>query len=282
LEEEIMKPIIQRHRYGGPIKAVILDWAGTTVDYGCMGPVAAFLEVFKRHDVEVTVGEARAPMGMMKKDHLRLMCHMESISLKWKERFGRPPTEQDVDMMYSELEPMMVSSIAAYSDLIPGVLETIAELRSRGIKIGSTTGYSRPIMEILTKEAARSGYQPDAVVCPTDVPAGRPYPYMCYQNAIRLEVYPLEAVVKIGDTVVDIEEGLNAGMWTLGVTKTSSELGLPEKDVAKMDQETLKYKLAGVRKKFLGAGCYEVVEGIYDCVRIIDEINERLAKGEAP
>lgn len=226
--------------------------------------------------------EARAPMGMMKKDHLRFMCRMESISPKWRERYGGPPTEHDVDMMYSELEPMMVSSIATYSDLIPGVLGTVTELRSRGIKIGSTTGYSRPIMEILTKEAARRGYQPDAVVCPTDVPAGRPLPYMCYQNAIRLEVYPLEAIVKIGDTVVDIEEGLNAGMWTVGVTKTGSELGLPEREVAKMDQETLKFELATVRKKFLEAGCHEVVEGIYDCVRIIDEINERLAMGETP
>ena len=278
----MMKPFVQRHHHGGPVKAVILDWAGTTVDYGCMGPVAAFLEVFCRHGVEVTVEEARAPMGMMKKDHLRFMCHMESISLKWRERHGRPPTEQDVDVMYGELEPMMVSSIAAYSDLIPGVLGTVSELRSRGIKIGSTTGYSRPIMEILTKEAARRGYQPDVVVCPTDVPAGRPLPYMCYQNAIRLEVYPLEAIVKIGDTVVDIEEGLNAGMWTVGVTKTGSELGLPEREVAKMDQETLKYELATVRKKFLETGCHEVVEGIYDCVRIIDEINVRLARGEAP
>jgi phosphonoacetaldehyde hydrolase len=274
--------VMARNRYQGPVRAVIFDWAGTTIDYGCVGPVAAFVEVFHHSGVPVTVAEAREPMGMMKKDHLRVMCRMASVSARWNEKHGRPPTEADVERMYQELEPLIVSSISAYSDIIPGTLGTMAELRGRGIKIGSTTGYTGPIMEVLNDLAAKAGYKPDATICSSDVPSGRPSPFMCYLNAIRLEVFPLEAVVKIGDTVVDIKEGLNAGMWTIGVTQTGSEIGLSEKEVAALDRETLHTRLTEVKKKFSRAGAHYVIKGVWECLPIIDLINERLARGERP
>ena len=30
------------------LEAVIFDWAGTTVDYGCFAPVEAFIKAFER------------------------------------------------------------------------------------------------------------------------------------------------------------------------------------------------------------------------------------------
>jgi phosphonoacetaldehyde hydrolase len=221
-------------------------------------------------------------MGLMKKDHLRAMCQMDSVSTKWRETHGRPPEESDVEAMFKELEPLMASSIAAYSDPIPGAVKALEDLRRRGIKVGSTTGYTQPIMEVLTRSAEERGYHPDCIVCPSDVPTGRPSPFMCYLNAIRLEVYPLQAIVKVGDTIADIEEGVNSGLWTVGVTRTGSELGLSEKEVQQMDPEALKWKLAAVGKRFLDAGAHEVIEGIWEVGRIIDEFNRRLAAGERP
>ena len=272
----------RRKPYRGPIKAVIFDWAGTTIDYGCIGPVAAFMEVFRHRGVSVTVSEARAPMGLMKKDHLRVMCQTDSVSEKWKKKHGRAPEEADVEAMFAEVEPLMASSIAFYADPIPGALETLSELRKRGIRIGSSTGYTEPIMKVLKEVAEKKGFKPDATVCSSDVPAGRPHPFMCYKNAIDLQIFPLEAVAKVGDTLADIDEGLNAGMWSIGVTKTGSEIGLSQEEITAMDPDALNSRVEGVGKKFLEAGVHYVMEGIWDCVQIIDRINERLARGERP
>lgn len=277
-----MEVFIRTKPYTGPVRAAVLDWAGTAVDYGCQGPVAVFIETFKRQGVDVSSAEARAPMGLNKKDHVRAMCQMESVAERWRAVHGRRPDEGDVEAMYPDTEALMVSSIVHHSDPIPGLLEAAADFRRQGIKIGSTTGYTRPMVDVLVPEARKKGYEPDAVVCSSDVPAGRPYPWGCYLNAIRLQTYPLEAMVKIGDTVADIQEGLNAGMWTVGLTRTSNELGLTEAEVEALAPADLAARLARIRDKFLAAGAHYVVEGVWDCPDVVRQINERLARGEHP
>jgi phosphonoacetaldehyde hydrolase len=214
--------------YTGPVQAVILDWAGTAVDYGSIGPVAVFLEVFDHFDVPVTTEEARRFMGLEKKEHIRRMCALESVHARWRSQHGRKPQETDVEAMYRETENRMVAAIAAHADPIPGLSDLVAELRRHNIRIGSTTGYTAPMMAAMKPAAAAKGYIPDVVVCASDVPDGRPNPWRCYKDAIDLQVYPLAAVVKIGDTVSDILEGCNAGMWRIGLTRSGNELGLTE------------------------------------------------------
>ena len=277
-----MEVFTRNKPYTGTLQAAVLDWAGTAVDYGCVGPVAVFIEVFKKRGVELTLAEAREPMGVMKKDHVRALCQMESVADRWRKVHGRRPDESDVDEMYPETENMMVAAIANHSDPIPGALEAIEELRKMGLKIGTCTGYTRPMVDILAPAAAKKGYVPDAVICASDVPAGRPFPFMCYLNAIQLETYPLEAMVKIGDTVADIQEGLNAGMWTIGLTKTGNELGMTEAEVESLEPEVLLKKLAEVEARFKNAGAHYTAEGIWDCPGIVKQINERLSRGERP
>ena len=133
--------------------------------------------------------------------------------------------------MFAEFVPLQLACLSDYSELIPGALEAIGEMRRRGIKIGSTTGYLAEMMDINRKDAARQGYEPDSTVCASDVPAGRPYPYMCLQNMINLQVWPVSACVKVDDTVPGVEEGLNAGMWTVGLAMSGNEVGLPLKEL---------------------------------------------------
>jgi len=273
---------VRKSSYKGPVRAVVLDWAGTAVDYGCIGPVAVFMEVFGHKGVAPTVAEARGPMGLMKKDHIRAMCAMPSLAARWTAVHGRAPGEEDVEAMYRETEPLMASVIRNHAEPIPGLLGAVAAFRDMGIKIGSTTGYTGPMMDVLVPEAARRGYAPDAVRCSTDVPAGRPYPWMCYQNAIALGVYPLEAMVKVGDTVSDVEEGLNAGMWTIGLTKSGNELGLPLAEVEALAPAELARRLAVIERRLRDAGAHFVVEDIAAVPEVIATINEHLAQGEQP
>ena len=270
------------HAYRGPLKAVVLDWAGTTVDYGCMAPAAVFIETFKRRGVTITLEQARAPMGMFKKDHIRAIMHMEPVARQWLAVHELPYTEDDVNAMYHDFLPLQLAVIARHSDVIPGTVEAIAAFRARGLKIGSTTGYTRAIMDRLAPLAAQRGYKPDAIVCADEAPAGRPQPWMMFQNAQQFGVYPMSAIVKIGDTVPDIEEGLNAGAWTIGVVKTGNELGLTEAEVAALDPIELKTKLAQGHTKLSDAGAHYVVEGLADVLPLLDEIAARLANGERP
>ena len=273
---------IFRRTYLGPLKAVLLDWAGTTLDYGCFAPAVVFIDVFKRKDVEITVEEARAPMGAHKKVHIREISKIDRVSKLWEEIHGRKPTEGDVEAMFREFVPLQLQCLAQYADLIPGTLETVADCRRRGLKLGSTTGYTDEMMTVLQAEAKRRGYVPDSTVCATQVPAGRPHPYMCLQNAINLQVYPLEAVVKIGDTLPDIEEGLNANMWTIGLAKTGNEMGLTEAQIAALDPEERRAKLERAYKRMHQSGAHFVVDGIADVPPALDAIDLRLAAGERP
>ncbi len=281
-ERVSMESVARNRSYSGPLRAVVLDWAGTAVDYGCMGPVGAFVEMFDREGVSVTAKEAREPMGLRKIDHLRAMCRMDTVLERWRQRKGEGISEEDIRRMYASLEPLMVETIVRYSDPVPGLLEFVSHCRARGIRIGSSTGYTRPIMEVLTVEAGRRGYQPDCVVTSSDVPQGRPAPFMCYRNAVELEVYPMAAMVKIGDTVSDIQEGLNAGMWTVALTKSGSDLGLSQKEVEFLSTEELDARLEAIASRFRAEGAHYVVEDIGQCRDVLEAIHTRLASGERP
>ncbi len=268
--------------YRGPLQAVILDWAGTTMDYGCFAPAVVFREVYRRKGVDITMEQAREPMGAHKKVHIRQISQMEPVAQKWKDIHGRRPNEDDVGNMFEDFVPLQLDCLAQYADLIPGTLEAVADFRRRGMKVGSTTGYTEEMMALLCGEAEKRGYVPDATACATQVPAGRPAPWMCLQNAFDLQIYPMEAFVKVGDTLPDIAEGLNAGMWTIGLAKTGNEMGMTEAEIEMSEPEVRSAKLERAYQRMYHAGAHYVVDGIGDTPPLIDEINARLARGERP
>jgi phosphonoacetaldehyde hydrolase len=270
------------HRYVGPLKAVVLDWAGTTVDYGCMAPVATFMQAFAEMGVPITVEEARAPMGMPKWHHIQAITRMEPVAARWQSVHGGRPEDHDVDVLYQRFLPLQVLTVEQHSDVIPGVVETVAALRARGMAIASTTGYPREVMDVVVRVAKEQGYEPDITICAGDTPAGRPGPFMALQALIKLSVSPVEAVVKIGDTVVDIEEGLNGGMWSVGVAVTGNEVGLTAAEYAALsaDEQDRLSKVATDR--LLAAGAHYVVDSVAQALPVLDSIEARLAAGERP
>ena len=177
-------------RFQGRLKAVILDWAGTTMDYGCLAPAVVFVDVYKRRGVPITAEEAREPMGAHKKVHIRKISQLPAVAKRWQETHGKPSTEEDIEAMFQDFIPRQLDCLAKYADLIPGTVESVAAFRRRGLKIGSTTGYTGEMMKLLLAEAKQRGYEPDSTVCATDVPAGRPEPWMCLANAQNLADLP--------------------------------------------------------------------------------------------
>jgi phosphonoacetaldehyde hydrolase len=178
--------------------------------------------------------------------------------------------------------PLQVKSAGSHAGLIPGTVETVGLLRERGVRIGSTSGYGREIMDRILPVAREQGYGPDSLVCPEDVPAGRPHPWMMYRCAMDLGVYPMSAVVKVGDTLTDIEEGLNAGAWTVGLAKTGNELGLTEEETEALDPRELAARLDGVYDRMYRAGAHRVVDTIAGVPAALDDVEERLGRGERP
>ncbi|MBA3531741.1 MAG: phosphonoacetaldehyde hydrolase [Ardenticatenales bacterium] len=268
--------------YRGPLKAVIFDWAGTVVDYGSQAPVSVFIKLYESRGVPITLAEARGPMGTHKKVHIRQVSQLPSVVERWEAVHQRPPNEEDVEAMFQEAIKLQVACLPDYADPIPGALETVAECRRRGMKIGSTTGYTREMTEVLQVEAKKRGYEPDSTVCASDVPEARPAPWMSLLSAQQMGVYPLEAIVKVDDTIPGIDEGLNAGMWTVALAKSGNELGLNEQEIAALAPEELQSRLTRAYARMNQAGAHYVIDGIWELPRILDAINERLARGERP
>ncbi len=256
------------------MKAVIVDWAGTIVDYGSRAPVEAFRAAFAGEGVEITVAEARGPMGLAKRDHIRAVLEMPRVAAAWRERHGEPAGEAAIDRLYARFLPLQLPVLTRLSTVIPGALEAFAAFRVRGLKIGSTTGYVKELMDVLLPHAEAQGLRVDSMVCPSDVAAGRPAPYMCFLNAMRLNVYPRWEMVKIGDTPADVAEGRNAGMWTIGVVKQGNEVGLG------VGEEVPPARLDAARKRLERADY--LVDSIAETPAIVDEIAVRVARGERP
>ncbi|MFF2498740.1 phosphonoacetaldehyde hydrolase [Peribacillus sp. NPDC058075] len=260
------------------VQAVIFDWAGTTVDYGCFAPVQAFVEIFRIRGIEITIKEAREPMGLLKMDHIMELLKMKRISNLWIAKFGKEPDERDLKSLYKDFEALLFMVLKENAKPIPGVIELVSRLRQQGIKIGSTTGYTREMIDVVKQEAEKWGYQPDSIVTSNEVPTGRPAPWMCFKTAMNLEVYPLSKIVKVGDTISDIKEGISAGMRTVAVLKGGSEIGLSEAEINEMDPYERQKRMKHAENRFWNAGADFVIDEIGDLLEIIDRINYRLTE----
>ncbi|MCC8144279.1 MAG: phosphonoacetaldehyde hydrolase [Tannerellaceae bacterium] len=259
------------------IKCVIMDWAGTAVDYGCFAPLNAFIKVFKEErGIDITTGQARAPMGLLKIDHIRAILQMPEVNASFENRYGRAWNEQDVQKMYLRFEKHLFDSLTDFTGPIPYVIDTLQQLRNNGIKIGSTTGYTQAMMDVVQPGAAAKGYTVDKLVTPDHLPAGRPAPYMIYQNMIGLAIPSVEQVVKVGDTIADIKEGVNAKVWSIGVILGSNEMGLTEAETNALSPEQLQIRMEEVRTRMYNAGAAYVLDSIRELPACIEQINQQL------
>ena len=255
------------------ISCVIMDWAGTAIDFGCFAPLNAFLKVFSEEKgIDITYKQAREPMGLLKIDHIKAILTMPEVAEKFRVRYGRDWNMDDVNEMYQSFEKHLFASLRDFTTPIPGVIETMQQLREQGIKIGSTTGYTQAMMDVVRPEAAAKGYVVDNLVTPNDVPAGRPAPYMIYKNMIDLAIPSVDYVVKVGDTIADIKEGVNAKVKSVGIILGSNEMGLTEAETLALAPEELNRRMEEVRSRMLAAGADAVLNSITELPAYLESL----------
>jgi phosphonoacetaldehyde hydrolase len=264
------------------VQAVIFDLSGTAIDYGSRGPVIAFVELFARHGVPVTSAEARRPMGMHKRDHIWMMLTDSSISERWQKVHGEMPNTALLDKLYTEFAPIQVEVLKRHCDIIPGVAEVVAELRCRGIKMASTTGFETTMMADLISQARQGGFTPDVFVCPDHVGKGRPAPWMAFYAAHKLDVYPMKTFVKIGDTTADVAEAHAAGMWAVSVVRSGNEVGLSQAELESLPAAEQAALVSAARSRLALCGPHYLVDSAADLIPVVDDISARLARGERP
>lgn len=256
------------------ISCVIMDWAGTAVDFGCFAPLNAFLKVFSEEKgIDITYRQAREPMGLLKIDHIKAILNMPEVNEKFRARYGRDWNMEDVNEMYVSFEKHLFASLSNFTTPIPGILDTIKELRESGIKIGSTTGYTQAMMDVVRPGAAAKGYVVDNLVTPDNLPAGRPAPYMIYKNMIDLAIPSVDNVVKVGDTIADIKEGVNAKVWSIGIITGSNEMGITEEEYNRRTPDELAALKQEVRERMMAARAHFVLDNITELPACIEKIN---------
>lgn len=269
-------------RWSGPTQAVIFDMAGTVMDFGSRAPAGVFAEVFARNGVELSIAEARGPMGAEKRTHIAQLLAQPAVGARWAQRYGAEPTDEDIDRLYAEFVPLQVASLPGYAELVPGMLDTAAELRRRGLKLAANSGYSREMLEVCLAAAERQGLRFDSAVAASDVPRARPLPAMCLVNAAQLAVESVAACIKVDDTLPGIEEGLAAGMWTIGLSVSGNEVGLSLQEWQALDGSAQARLRARAADRLLRAGAHWVVDSVADIMPCVDQVDRRLAAGERP
>ncbi len=275
---------VYNRSYRGKVRAVILDWSGTTADKYVVAPAVVFVEVFAKHGVEISMAEARGPMGLRKDLHIAALTKVPAIAERWKAKHGKYPGQAEVDAMFADFVPMQLECLHKYTDLLPGVAEVTQRLQKNGIKIGASTGFTRSMVDVLLADAIKQGFKPDCTVAGDEVKHGaRPEPHMVYKNLDLLGISPIQSVVKVDDTVSGVGEALNAGCWGVGVSRYSNYMDMDTPDADKdLSEAELNRRHEHTKELLRRAGAHYVIDSIADIEWVIDDINARLARGEKP
>jgi len=274
-----------RHLYKSPLKAAILDWSGTTVDAYVLAPAIVFRDVFKKYGCPISMEEARKPMGLRKDLHIKAITEDDNVKERWKNIYGKHPDQNNVDKMFEDFVPMQLNCLRSYATLIPGVKKSVDILKQKyNLKIGTTTGFLKSMTEILLEESKKQGYEPDSCVAGDEVTTGfRPTPFMVYKNLDLLGVYPIQSVVKVDDTVSGIGEGLNAGCWTVGLSRYSNYMDIDSLEHAQsLTKEELEEKNKKSRKILINSGAHYVIDDLSDLPEVVKDINRRIKLSQGP
>lgn len=264
------------------IEAVLFDWAGTVIDFGSRAPVVAMDRVFAAEGVALHEDIIRRFMGKAKREHVIAILSEPYVGARWHEAKGSDWTEADVDRLMVALEPAMQAAATEHSQLIPGAATAVSALRHKGVRIGSTTGYTRTMMAGILPAAAAQGYAPDVTICAGETAQGRPAPLMLWAAMAHLRAWPAGRCIAVDDAPVGIEAGRNAGVWTVGVVASGNGLGLDAAAWAALVGSEQAARLAPVIEAFRAAGADFVIPSVADLAVAIRAIEEAIDAGRLP
>jgi len=253
---------------------VIFDWAGTMIDFGCQAPVTALIEAFAAEGVVIDEAAARRDMGVAKGEHVQSLLRVPSISASWQARHGVAPDDRAVAVLLSRLEPLMRQQAARAATLIPGARDCFDRLRADGLRVASSTGYTRSMMQGVLARAAEQGYVPEDLVCAGETPVGRPSPLMIYKACAELGVWPLSRVVKVDDAEAGIAEGKAAGAFTIGVA-SGNLIGLSLAAFQALSPSEREQRIATARAALLAAGADIAIRSVAELYPALESVVSR-------
>jgi len=193
------------------VKLVIFDLAGTVIEDAGQVP-AAFTAALGNYGIEVTSDSIREMRGASKREVIKRFVERQT-GIKNADINAR--TEE----IYNSFR-CILSGLYEQDGVreIPGATETFTWLRHHGVRVALNTGFDRTITNLLLNSMHWNGDLINAVACGDDVTQGRPAPDLIFKAMERSEVASVHHVANIGDTVLDLQAGQNAGVrFNLGV-----------------------------------------------------------------
>jgi phosphonatase-like hydrolase len=187
----------------GPIQLVVFDLAGTTIDDRGM-VLECFVETVRAFDLSSTPEELNDLMGLNKREVLGMLAGRRYTP-------GSPEAELLAHKALAQFIERMSKAYDRHLAPIPGAEETFAFLRARDIKIATDTGFDTTISSLIMQRLKWPGRLIDMAITSSEVPRGRPAPYMIFQVMEQLGILDVHKVMKVGDSPADLEEGFNAG-----------------------------------------------------------------------
>ena len=184
------------------IKLVIFDIAGTIIeDHGEV--VSAFAGALDKHRIPYTDDELKEWKGSSKEEVIRHFVERQG---------GGAVLESAVGIVYADFR-IALERHYREKGVVPivGAADTFAWLRERGIRIATTSGFYREVSELILESTGWRGMLA-ASISSSDVPAGRPAPYMIFRAMEAASVTSVREVVNVGDTPLDLQAGTNAGV----------------------------------------------------------------------
>jgi phosphonoacetaldehyde hydrolase len=264
------------------LETIIFDLAGTLVDFGSQAPVKALKQLFADENIQITDAQAREPMGSEKREHIARILAMPPVQSQWQDRHGRPSDETDIDRLYEAFAPLQLATIRRSLDLIPGTEGVLQQLPRLDMQIAFNTGYSREMAEPVLSLLQDSGVVPASVVCGPEVPKARPAPHMALRNLIDSGASAVHRCVKVDDSESGIEEGRNAGMWTVGVAVSGNALGLSLAEWQALSDDERSDRRQRASERLRKAGAHHVIDSVADLLPCLERIEHAMTEGVRP
>ena len=149
----------------------------------------------------------------------------------------------------------------------------VAELRARSLKIGSTMGYPRAMMERVLPVAAAPSLDPDCLVCADDVPRAWPDPASMQRCFQELKVDDPSAVIKVNDTVPGIGEDVAVDCVTIRVALSCNYVGQTVEELAAMSAGDVAALRAGVADWLRMDSAGHVIDTVADLPALLDRLD---------
>ncbi len=270
----------------GKLRGCIFDWSGTLVDKYSIAPVKSLMDTFKNYDIDVSYDEIRDSMGIRKDKHIEAILEIPNIRYKWLKKYGSEPNQSMVEEITLQYQMCQLDSISDYTELIPGVKSALLSLRNRHrLKLGGTTGFYNNITSQIQKDILkRDNVSLDSFVSGDDVEYGsRPNPFMLFRCMTKMNIDNVRTIVKVDDTVSGVEEGLNAGVWTVGVYRYSNYMNINTlEELENLAISDYSERINKSRDILSRSGAHYVIENLSQMETVVNDINMRLSRGECP